>query len=516
MSAASEAVLTMRPKIGPPAALLAALKCTPAAWQSAAWPLRWTSMTLSHLSSVRLKIIVSRTIPALLTTISSPPNVSTAASTSSSPVFHALMSDSTASAPEPNARTSSATAVAPSPRSLTTTSAPSSARRRASARPRPDPAPVTIAVRPLRSVSGFISGSPSIRDRLIRDKLSYALPKTIIDSSFGLQAFRLPDRSTMKESIAIGDELTELAEVLDDFCTERVSPDHIHAYIDAEDPGLPDFFSDLVGIGVLDLHLDEQQGGAGVGFMGLATAAEAMGRGLVPGPALPAMITSAVLRHAGSAPPDEDAAGGPGTGLGAISLDPGELLFDSAAATLTGTSAPIPSAATAAHAVLPVDDGGFRRWVLLHTSAAETLPCPSHDVTRPMARLRIDQAVPVEILDIDPELPELIAAAALAAEGSGIAQWCTDTAVEYARVREQFGAVIGSFQAVKHRIAGMHVAAAQVRALAWDAARCLDSDVSAEERRLVISAAAGTGVDLVLDTVKDLINTLGGIGFTWE
>src|SRR5699024_1639620 len=298
----------------------------------------------------------------------------------------------------------------------------------------------------------------------------------------------LPDRSTMKESIAIGDELTELAEVLDDFCTERVSPDHIHAYIDAEDPGLPDFFSDLVGIGVLDLHLDEQQGGAGVGFMGLATAAEAMGRGLVPGPALPAMITSAVLRHAGSAPPDEDAAGGPGTGLGAISLDPGELLFDSAAATLTGTSAPIPSAATAAHAVLPVDDGGFRRWVLLRTSAAETLPCPSHDVTRPMARLRIDQAAPVEILDIDPELPELIAAAALAAEGSGIAQCRTDTAVDHA----------------------------QVRALAWDAARCLDSDVSAEERRLVISAAAGTGVDLTLDTVKDLINTLGGIGFTWE
>src|SRR5699024_307833 len=279
---------------------------------------------------------------------------------------------------------------------------------------------------------------------------------------------------------------------------------------------LPEFFSDLAGIGVLDLHLDEQQGGAGVGFMGLATAAEAMGRGLVPGPALPAMITSAVLRHAGSAPPTEDSAGGPDTGLGAISLEPGELLFDSAAAALTGTSAPIPSAATAAHVVLPVDDSGSRRWVLLRTSAAEILPCPSHDVTRPMARLRVDQAAPVEVLDIDPELPGLIAAAALAAEGSGIAQWCTDTAVEYARVREQFGAAIGSFQAVKHRIAGMHVATAQVRALAWDAARCLDSDVSAEERRLVISAAAGTGVDLTLDTVKDLINTLGGIGFTWE
>src|SRR5699024_11478001 len=98
---------------------------------------------------------------------------------------------------------------------------------------------------------------------------------------------------------------------------------------------------------------------------------------------------------------------------------------------------------------------GSRRWVLLRTSAAEILPCPSHDVTRPMARLRVDQAAPVEVLDIAPELPGLIAAAALAAEGSGLAQWCTDTAVEYARVREQFGAAIGSFQAVTHRVAGI-------------------------------------------------------------
>lgn len=316
----------------------------------------------------------------------------------------------------------------------------------------------------------------------------------------------------MKESIAIGDELTELAEVLDDFCTERVSPEHIHEYIDTEDPGLPGFFSDLVGIGVLDLHLDEERGGAGVGFIGLATAAEALGRGLVPGPALPAMITSAVLARCGQA----TSAAGSATQLGAIALEPGRLRYDAAAGTVSGTSAPIVSAATADHIVLPVDDGGSTRWVLLKTADVEVVSCPSHDVTRPMARLRADSGASVEVLDVDADLPRLIAAAAYAAESSGIAQWCTETAVEYARVREQFGAAIGSFQAVKHRIAGMHVASAQVRALAWDAARCLDSEISDAERRLVISAAAGTGVDLALDTVEDLINTLGGIGFTWE
>lgn len=324
----------------------------------------------------------------------------------------------------------------------------------------------------------------------------------------------------MKESIALGGELTDLAEVLDGFCRERVTPEVIHECIAApHDDGLPDFFDDLVGIGALDLHLDEEHGGAGVGSMGLATVAEALGRGLVPGPALPAMITSAVLSHAaGHAPhgPVADSAdAGSAMALGALALEPGDLRFEAETATVSGTSAPIVSAGTASHVVLPITDGAARQWGLLRTSDVEIIPCPSHDVTRPMARLRAAEA-PIELLDIDLELPRLIAAAALAAEGAGIAQWCTDTAVEYAGVREQFGAAIGSFQAVKHRIAGMHVASAQVRALAWDAARCLDAETDADERRLVISAAAGTGVDLALNTVKDLINTLGGIGFTWE
>lgn len=329
----------------------------------------------------------------------------------------------------------------------------------------------------------------------------------------------------MKESIAIGEELTELSQVLDDFCTEHVSSELIHEFVDAEERGAPDFFADLVGIGVLDLHLDEDHGGAGAGFIGLATAAEAMGRGLVPGPALPAMVASAVLAQAGqlsgtgSAGADTaGASGGASATLGAIALESGDLRLGEDGTTVTGTSAPIISAATADHVVLPLRVGEDRVWALLRTSDVEALPCPSHDVTRPMSRLRASTPAPVEFLDIDVELPHLITAAALAAEGSGIAQWCTETAVEYARIRQQFGAAIGSFQAVKHRIAGMHVAAAQVRALAWDAARCLDSgaEIDAAERRMVISAAAGTGIDLALGTVKDLINTLGGIGFTWE
>lgn len=317
----------------------------------------------------------------------------------------------------------------------------------------------------------------------------------------------------MKESIALDEELSQLSEILGEFCAERITPDRIHEFIDAAEPGAPDIVAGLSEIGVFDLHIDEDKGGSGTGFMGLATAAEALGYGLVPGPVVPALITSAVLERAGhepSGPADSGTAR-----LGALALEPGELRPDGTAS-ISGTSAPIIAAAAADHIVLPVDSDGTRSWVLIKGSDTEALPCPSHDVTRPMARLRVPAGTRIEALDIDPSLPPLMAGAALAAEASGIARRATDTAVEHAKVREQFGARIGSFQAVKHRIAGMHVASAQVRALAWDAARCLDTDIDAEERRMVISAAAGNGIDLALSTVEDLINTLGGIGFTWE
>ena len=57
-----------------------------------------------------------------------------------------------------------------------------------------------------------------------------------------------------------------------------------------------------------------------------------------------------------------------------------------------------------------------------------------------------------------------------AAEASGVARWCLDTAVEYAKVREQFGKPIGSFQAIKHLCAEMLETAEAVTAAAWDAA----------------------------------------------
>src|SRR5579875_3743116 len=122
-------------------------------------PLRCTATTASNSSSLVLAIILSRTMPALFTQTSSPPNVSTAVWISSAACFQSATLDPLATASPPSAVISSTTLCAalpplagepsrPTPMSLTTTRAPSAAKASACARPIPPPAPVTMTTRP--------------------------------------------------------------------------------------------------------------------------------------------------------------------------------------------------------------------------------------------------------------------------------------------------------------------------------------------------------------------------------
>ena len=108
----------------------------------------------------------------------------------------------------------------------------------------------------------------------------------------------------------------------------------------------------------------------------------------------------------------------------------------------------------------------------------------------------------------------------LAAESTGIASWCVDTAVNYAKVREQFGKPIGAFQAVKHRCADMLALLELARASTWDAASALDHDaegeVEPESLALAVAVAAAVAVDAAVECAKSTIQVLGGIGYTWE
>jgi alkylation response protein AidB-like acyl-CoA dehydrogenase len=99
------------------------------------------------------------------------------------------------------------------------------------------------------------------------------------------------------------------------------------------------------------------------------------------------------------------------------------------------------------------------------------------------------------------------------AECVGGAAWCVDTAASYARERVQFGRPIGQFQAVKHRCADMLLRLELARAAVWDAAR---GGGERTEQRLAAQAAGVLAPSAFFDNAKDCIQTLGGIGYTWE
>src|SRR5699024_12155882 len=123
--------------------------------------------------------------------------------------------------------------------------------------------------------------------------------------------------------------------------------------------------------------------------------------------------------------------------------------------------------------------------------------------TRRLSIFTFLEPTAVKVLNVHEDFPKHIGAVVLGAEAVGIADWCTRTAAEYAKVREQFGRPIGQFQGVKHRIARMFVAAEQARSVVWDAARCLDTLIETpqptmqqrDEAALVASAVGAICVD---------------------
>ena len=106
-----------------------------------------------------------------------------------------------------------------------------------------------------------------------------------------------------------------------------------------------------------------------------------------------------------------------------------------------------------------------------------------------------------------------LAAVLFAADAVGGSQWCVQTAAEYAKDRRQFGRPIGQFQGVKHRCANMVGRTELARAATWDAARAIGDT---ETEGFAAAAAASLAIDGYFQTAKDCVQTLGGIGFTWE
>lgn len=320
--------------------------------------------------------------------------------------------------------------------------------------------------------------------------------------------------------LGLSEDHLDLRESVAAFASRYAAESVVRAAVDTpegEDLPRPSFWGELAAQGLLGLHLPEDVGGAGASLVETAVVLEEFGRAMVPGPYLPTVLTSAVLHRAGHTaylPALAD-----GSAAGALALS-GTLTAaaDGEGWRVTGEVAPVLAGVGADVLVLPVEVAGEARWLVARASAPEITVAGirSHDLTRRLARVTVDglSIGADDLLTLEARLPLDLAATLYAAEATGLAQWATTTAADYAKVRHQFGRPIGQFQGVKHRSARMLARLEQGRACAWDAARSVDEDGA--QFTLAAAVAGAVSVEAGYANAKACIDTLGSIGFTWE
>ncbi len=322
--------------------------------------------------------------------------------------------------------------------------------------------------------------------------------------------------------IAINPEHVDLADSVRALVSRVAPPEVLHDALETPVGNPPPYWKAAADQGLQGVHLAESVGGQGFGILELAIVLAEFGYGAVPGPFVPSAIASALISaHDPDAALLADLASG--AAIAAYAIDSGLTATRSRdALVIRGEVRAVPAAAQASVLVLPVAIESGELWVVIDAADLEIEPVGSVDPLRPVAHVRANA---VEIGD-DRVLSDLSRADAralmstlLSAEAVGVARWATDTAAEYAKIREQFGRPIGQFQAVKHKCAQMIATTERATAAVWDAARAID-EARAGDTDPHVEFAAAVAATLApaaaQQCAQDCIQVHGGIGFTWE
>ncbi|MDQ3716039.1 MAG: acyl-CoA/acyl-ACP dehydrogenase [Actinomycetota bacterium] len=286
-------------------------------------------------------------------------------------------------------------------------------------------------------------------------------------------------------------------------------------------------------LGVTGLLIPEALGGAGGNAQDLAVVSEQLGAFVAPVPFLGSAVLATVALVAVRSEPVaaeclEQLAAAEITATLAIPATtvPGGLLSTAVQAVggvLTGTATPVVDLAAADLAiVLAWDEGEPALYAVVPDAEnADVTAITPLDMTRPVGCLELTAAPGRLIVRGDPALSAVATAlvtgaAMLAAEQVGVAQWSLDTTVAYLKERHQFGRPIGSFQALKHRMAQVWRRVGLARAAALAAADALAGETDPEEIATVVAVAASYCSETAVFAAEEMIQLHGGIGMTWE
>jgi alkylation response protein AidB-like acyl-CoA dehydrogenase len=326
---------------------------------------------------------------------------------------------------------------------------------------------------------------------------------------------------------------------------ERLPVQRLHALADEPDGaasygGHDDaLWAELVSLGWVAVSTPD---GGGT-FLDEAVLLEEAGRALVPAPLLSAAIATPALVAAGPSAHSPNSTRrtavawaelrGPDAFGDAASVGCSAVHGPDGLWRLTGTKSDIPDLGAAEQVVVvartPEGPGVFLVELATRPDPAPVLGLfDTTDGTRRIGQLVLDD-VPATALAADsPSVGTVLTAmrrralAGLALESVGVAQWALDTATVQASQREQFGRVIGTYQAVSHRIADVYVQTELARSLAYRAAWHVATAETEPDQvdPLAVdgacSAAKAAAGDAAVFACEAAIQILGGIGMTWE
>ncbi|HJQ35658.1 MAG TPA: acyl-CoA dehydrogenase family protein [Thermoanaerobaculia bacterium] len=275
-----------------------------------------------------------------------------------------------------------------------------------------------------------------------------------------------------------------------DFLSRECTPERVRAAMATETADDRELFSAAAEQGWTALIIPETYGGLGLGVVDLAVVCEEMGRACMPGPLFATIFASAAIVQAGTEEQKrkwlEPIAAGEMRATVALGE---EFVLDAGVADL----------------ILRFTESGIEE-----VEGAEITRMPAMDETRKFYAVRgaAGFSPPGSFGGLKPAAPQDIATVMLCAEMVGGMQWILDATVDYAKTRQQFGRVIGSFQAIQHQCADMLLMTESARSATYNAAWAMTP--------LATSIAKAYCSDAIREVANRGVQVHGGIGFTWE
>ncbi|MGE0226490.1 MAG: acyl-CoA dehydrogenase family protein [Acetobacteraceae bacterium] len=325
------------------------------------------------------------------------------------------------------------------------------------------------------------------------------------------------------------DDLKQLRDQARRFLAEQCAPAVVRRSLDEEEPFAADLWRSMAEMGWIGAAIPEEYGGAGLGYEGLCVLAEELGRVVAPVPfASTAYLAAEAILAAGTEAQKQEFLPklADGSLIGCLALsegtgnpDPGGVRARVHGGRLSGTKWPVADGTIADIAVVVArDEANQVAMYLVRLNDVKRRELRTLDPSRDHARFDLDDAPAERLPNTDgwPAVQRLMDRAAIlfAFEQVGGADASLQMARDYALERYAFGRPIGSFQAIKHKLADMYVALELARSNAYFGAWALATDAS--DLPLAAATARVSATEAFHLASKENIQTHGGIGFTWQ